>query len=299
MVPISVVSSETGIAKEVLRKWEDRYGFPMPQRDALGNRMYPLEQVSRLKLIKTLLDRGLRPGTVVPLDEAQLSELLPAQPAPVAGAAQENGDQLIDLLLRRDPNRLHESLRAELTRVGLESFVLTSLPRLTASVGNAWATGRIEVHDEHLYTEIVQGLIREALQHAFDPLGSPRVLLTTVPGELHMLGNLMVEVALTLQGARCISLGAQSPLPDIASAVRAYHTQIVGLSFSTSFPKKSIVPILRQLRSQLDGETQLWAGGAGVVGLDKVPRGVRLFQTLDAACDAIQEWRKRHALSPR
>ena len=38
-VPISVVSEETGIAKEVLRKWEDRYGFPIPGRDAADKRV--------------------------------------------------------------------------------------------------------------------------------------------------------------------------------------------------------------------------------------------------------------------
>ncbi|WP_084676878.1 MerR family transcriptional regulator [Massilia niastensis] len=298
MVSISVVSGETGIAKEVLRKWEDRYGFPMPDRDDAGNRMYSVEQVSRIKLIKLLLDAGLRPGMVVPLDEAQLHELIKKKRTPVVTGAGEEGRQLIDLLLKRDPNQLRENLRSALTRLGLEGFVLNLLPRLNNEVGNAWAAGTIEIHDEHLYTETVQALIREALPHALNPLGWPRILLTTVPGELHTLGTLMVEAALTVSGARCISLGAQSPLPEIASAAKAYGTHIVGLSFSASFPKKNISPMLRQLRLQLEHGIQLWVGGAGVVGLDKVPRGVRIFSTLEEASNAMQEGRQRHAFAP-
>lgn len=295
MVPISVVSDETGIAKEVLRKWETRYGFPLPARDTAGNRVYSGEQVNRLKLIKRLLDAGLRPGSVVPLDEAQLGELIGMQRGDAGGGGGEDCEHPIDLLRKKDPEQLRAHMQAEMARLGLENFVLDLLPRLNIRIGEAWADGTIEVHDEHLYTEMVQALLREALQRVYDPLGSPRVLLTTVPGELHMLGNLMVEAALTLAGARCISLGAQSPLVDIAAAARAYGTGIVGLSFSASFPRKSIAPLLRQLRLQLQGDVQLWAGGAGLAGIEKVPRGVRIFRTLHEARGAIQEFRPRKA----
>lgn len=40
-------------------------------------------------------------------------------------------------------------------------------------------------------------------------------------------------------------------------------------------PKKTIRSPLRELRLQLKAEIQLWAAGAGVLGLDKLPRGVR------------------------
>jgi len=51
-----------------LRIWERRYGFPAPLRDAAGERVYPAEQVQRLRLLKRLLDSGHRPGRVVPAD---------------------------------------------------------------------------------------------------------------------------------------------------------------------------------------------------------------------------------------
>ena len=45
------------------------------------------------------------------------------------------------------------------------------------------------------------------------------MLLTTPPNEPHAMGLLMVEAVLSLEGAQCISLGTQMPLPDIAQIV--------------------------------------------------------------------------------
>jgi len=41
LLSISAVERETGLSKDVLRKWESRYGFPSPERDAVGERAYP------------------------------------------------------------------------------------------------------------------------------------------------------------------------------------------------------------------------------------------------------------------
>ena len=67
---IRAVEHETGLSKDVLRKWEQRYGFPSPLRDGAGERLYPADQVARLRLIKRLMDSGMRPSRVVaqPLD---------------------------------------------------------------------------------------------------------------------------------------------------------------------------------------------------------------------------------------
>ena len=59
----------TGLRREQLYMWQRRYGFPAPLRDSFGDRVYPPDQVARLKLIKQLLSEGWRAGAVVPLAE--------------------------------------------------------------------------------------------------------------------------------------------------------------------------------------------------------------------------------------
>ena len=74
--PISLVERDTGITKDTLRIWERRYGFPLPERNEKGERLYPDEQVARLVTIRKLLDHGMRPGKVVPLGETELQRYL-------------------------------------------------------------------------------------------------------------------------------------------------------------------------------------------------------------------------------
>ena len=64
----------------------------------------------------------------------------------------------------------------------------------------------------------------------------PRVVLTTVPEEQHVLGLLMSECLLTLEGAACIPLGTQTPLADIVRAASAHAADVVAPSFPRPSP---------------------------------------------------------------
>ena len=66
----------TGLRREQLYMWQRRYGFPNPARDGFGDRVYPPDQVARLKVIKQLLSEGWRAGAVVPLAESALQSML-------------------------------------------------------------------------------------------------------------------------------------------------------------------------------------------------------------------------------
>jgi len=79
---IASVERDTGLSKDTLRVWERRYGFPLPLRDHLGERAYPIEQVEKLRMIKRLLDAGHRPGRIVMLGVDELQRLVQSVPGP-------------------------------------------------------------------------------------------------------------------------------------------------------------------------------------------------------------------------
>ena len=87
---IAAVERETGLSKDVLRVWERRYGFPAPSRDDHGERIYPAEQVERLRLVKRLMDAGHRPGKLLATPTEELNALAPRRPEP-PGAASSAG----------------------------------------------------------------------------------------------------------------------------------------------------------------------------------------------------------------
>jgi methanogenic corrinoid protein MtbC1 len=121
---------------------------------------------------------------------------------------------------------------------------------------------------EHLYSDMLQGVMRDAIQAATGQPGhtaaSPRVPLTMVPQERHGLGLLMAEAVLALEGVHCVSLGVQTPLGEIAEAARAQRADIVALSFSGVGSTCAAVDHINELRSRLGERAEVWAGGAGV-----------------------------------
>jgi methylmalonyl-CoA mutase cobalamin-binding subunit len=292
---ISATERETGLGKDTLRVWERRYGFPQPGRDANGERLYPAGQVDRLRLIKRLMDQGHRPGRLMAASEDELHALC----APSAGPARQDADkgampgQLLALVKSHDVRRLRSALHQAMLRQGLQDFLLRTLAPLNHAVGEAWMSGEVEVFEEHLYTEQVQALLRQAIATLPADAGAPRILLTTLPEEQHGLGLLMAEALLALDGAACVSLGTQTPLFDIALAARSQQADVVALSLSIACPARQAAPQLAQLRSLLPQDTELWAGGAGA-GKLAAHQGIRLMAALPDALAALGAWRARH-----
>jgi MerR family transcriptional regulator, light-induced transcriptional regulator len=87
---ISDVEQQLGLSKDTLRIWERRYGFPVPERDAKGNRVYPRTQVERLKRIKRMVDSGYRPSRVIASELALARSPSPAAKTKVAAPARHD-----------------------------------------------------------------------------------------------------------------------------------------------------------------------------------------------------------------
>jgi DNA-binding transcriptional MerR regulator/methylmalonyl-CoA mutase cobalamin-binding subunit len=290
---ISAVERDTGLSKDTLRMWERRYGFPEPQRDAHGERVYPLEQVAKLRLIKRLMDRGHRPGKLM---LHTLDDLV------ALGSLHEGGREAsleLEIFLRlikaHQLPELRRHLSQTLMKQGLQQFVLGTVAPLNLAVGEAWMRGEIAVFEEHLYTEQIQGLLRNAVS-SIQPQGrAPRVLLTSLPHESHGLGLLMVEALLVMEGAACVSLGTETPCSDIVRAAVAHRVDIVALSFSSAFGEKAAVAGLEELRTLLPSSIVIWAGGASVERMRRPIAGVDLVGTLDGVIDRVKDWRALHA----
>jgi len=294
---IAAVERDTGLSKDVLRMWERRYGFPVPDRDANGERSYPAEQVDRLRLIKRLMDMGHRPGKLIATPTDELGALAPRRAAPRPAGEETNGDELADLLAlikRHDAPGYQQAMQQRLARQGLQRFVQDTVAPLTHRVGESWEDGSFEVFEEHLFTELTKRLLRQAIAALPGGPRGPRILLTSVPDELHVLGLLMAEALFALEGADCIPLGAQMPLLEIARAASAHRADIVALSFSVAFPQRQIPGLLQQLRQVLPDGTGLWVGGGGILRSNAI-EGIRMLGNFDAAIAALAEWRAAHA----
>ncbi len=310
LLNIAAVERDTRIGKDTLRAWERRYGFPQPQRDRHDERLYPPEQVERLRVIKRLLDAGHRPGRVVALELDELQRL----GGPVGGATVRRGNagmaydlaadapdsetaQLVQILRSHEPSHLRRALRQSLLRVGLARFVTDVAVPLVQAVGQIWARGELQIFEEHLCSEVLENTLRAALASVPEPtpLSAPRVLLSTFPGETHSLALVMAEALFSVESCACMNLGRQTPLQDLALAARACRADIVALSFSAAGQPGQVADALGELRTLLPASVEIWAGCPHAAlhrrGLD----GVLLLGGLGQITEQVGRWRQGRA----
>jgi methanogenic corrinoid protein MtbC1 len=288
---IAGVERETGIGKDALRVWEKRYGFPVPERDEREERLYPQDQVERLRLIKRLLDSGMRPVKVVGLEVPELNALLNQMPDDTA----QHGADLpgfVELIKGHQATALRVALARALLQQGMEEFLSKTITPLNRLVGEAWMRGELRVFEEHLYSEQITHVLRDAIAMLRHPGDTPNILMTTLPGEEHTLGLLMAEATLSLGGAHCIMLGAQTPIQEIVLAAKAHQVDIVVLSFSSTIPVVQVKSGLQLAREALPKKVAVWAGGAGVARLRGPVDGVELMGPLSDLTEALISWRE-------
>jgi DNA-binding transcriptional MerR regulator/methylmalonyl-CoA mutase cobalamin-binding subunit len=300
-VNIAAVERDTGLSKDTLRVWERRYGFPAPRRDATGQRVYTADDVEKLRVAKRLLDHGYRPGKILGFTAERMLQMADAAtPRPDARNDPQREGPVVELLLGLIQTHRVEELRRQLgqslLRLGLGRFIAEVVAPLNARIGDAWSRGRLEIFEEHLYSECIQGILRNAIggipRPGIDPV---RVMLTTFPRESHGLGLLMAEAFFALEGCACISLGVQTPVPDIVRAAIIKKVDIVALSFSDAINANQAGEGIAQLRALLPESMEVWVGGSCPVPERRLQDGVERLRLLTDVGPALARWRKRRA----
>ena len=133
-----MVERGTGIGRVRLRVWERRHGFPGPERNAKGERSYPEEQLQRPQRTRRLLDRGMRPGKLLPESSEQLNKTVGA----VLDAVRSADDGQVEVLLRR-----------QCEKRSMQRFVLETAIPLLQSVRELCISGKLQIYQKHFLPE--------------------------------------------------------------------------------------------------------------------------------------------------
>jgi methanogenic corrinoid protein MtbC1 len=258
-------------------------------RNQRSERLYTDQQLNRLRLLKQLVDSGLRPGKVIHLDEQELRRLTCDPVDTAAGPA--DAEALLKILTLGPRHELRDRLKALLAKLGLRSFVTDVVAPLNHAVGEAWFNGKIGIFDEHFYSEQVRRVLISEMDSLPAGTDNLRVLLTTLPGEPHSIGLLMVACMLCLEGAQVLLLDVQTPLDEIVRGAVESNCRIVGISFSGLMGRRAIASQLVKLCKLMPAGITVWAGGSGVGSLTFLQGNLRLFTDLNQIPEAIQTLR--------
>jgi len=292
MLGIGALSRASGVPVETLRTWERRYGFPSPERKPSGHRLYAVSCVPRLRRISEALARGVRAAQAVGATDEGLTSLLRAygqggaSPAPAAVSA--DLPDLLAAVRRYDALGLGRALLGAWGRLGPLEFVRGCVAPLVIAVGAGWASGELEIRHEHFFSERLGDLLR-VLRLPFEERASgPLVLLTTLPGESHVLGLHMAALLMAAAGCRVLLLGAQTPSDQLVALAEDTAARAVGLSVSSATASAATTRRIGRLRRALPARTGLLVGGEGAPARER-----NVVRMTDPG--QVDEWARRMA----
>lgn len=273
LLSIGDICSETGLSADVVRVWERRYGFPVPVRLPSGHRRYRPEDLHHLRLMAEAVAQGHRPSQMARTGEAALKRLLIPKDNPRV-------ECLFEAVTAMDTDRMRGLLRESIELMGWKPFLQQVVAPLLDRVGMAWAEGAIDIHHEHLVTEVLEDLLRQLRLDCRPVTGKGSVLLSTLPGERHRLGLLMAALAYASLGVRTELLGVDLPVASIAQAARALKVETVAVSLSIQSSGETTRRLLMDLKDRLPAGCRLLIGGQGAVRTRKID-GVERMSGLD------------------
>ena len=220
-----------------------------------------------------LLARGLRPGKLLTLEDAQLAALHLELTA--VGPAFDGLEAWVGWVRDFRRPELASALAEAGRRLPLLEFLSERVTPLLAEIGTRWADGRLDVRHEHFATRLVADRLALLRAGFGDPASAEPVILASLPGERHGLGLEVLSVLAAREGVEHVALGVDVPLPEIAIAAAESGATAVAISVSLAGGGPASLRGLRELREILERQLELIVGGAGMLG--RGPRGVHVL----------------------
>ena len=229
---IQQVAEMTGLSKQVIRKWEDRYGIITPQRLDNGYRIYSPEEVTLLKKIIKLTEAGhsvKQAATLVqqqPEESAEKSEEFTNQTNYFLFALEEAGVVADDKKIMHLLEQAHHLFGLEAT---MEHIIVPFLRR----IGELWCEKKWGEYQEAVSSQTIRDFLANLRRRFYIPENAPLIVGSCLPNERHEIPMQLILVQCMLRGYRTLMLGPAPAPTAIESTVRLTNPAIVLLTAST------------------------------------------------------------------
>jgi DNA-binding transcriptional MerR regulator/methylmalonyl-CoA mutase cobalamin-binding subunit len=299
MYTIKEAAARSGVTIPLLRAWERRYGVVVPTRTLSGYRVYNETDLARLRAMRQLVDDGWSPSNAAAAVREGRASLEPTRPihAEPAPDATDHIEAFIDAATRLDAVEIERILDQMLAEGTFETVADRHLMPVLVALGEAWASGRIDVGVEHAASHAVQRRLSAAFQAAGNPVDADRgVLVGLPPGARHELGALAFGVAARRAGLPVLYLGPDLPVTDWVATARRTRARAAVIGALTPADGESAARVAKALHDD-DSKMVVAIGGQWaaetVAGLDDwrgrrpiaLPDGLR--EAVSALTDAL------------
>lgn len=261
----AAVVKRTGVPAVTFRAWERRYGFPKPDRDTGGQRLYSEREITAIAWLAAQTARGVaisravamvRGGharTVEPIEGARM-----AVPRSYATVRRD----LADALLVLDASRAERILSEAFGLFPIEDVCLEVLEPVLVDVGDRWHAGDLSVAEEHYVSSFVRARLFSLIRtYEATDLRGPLILTACAPNEWHEVGILLVSLFLARRGYVVRYLGPNLPLDGLSRLAMRHRPAVVVLSAQSAETARALTAANQVLEQGTGHAPRLLLGG--------------------------------------
>lgn len=255
---IQQIADLTGLSKQLIRKWEDRYQIIQPKRLPNGYRVYTNSELQILTAISELTNSGLTVSQAIErYTKKQLTnkqnETLSIHQALIRAGTIGDEQQLLHLL-----EYAHH-------KFGVEKLLEQIVVPFLQEVGQLWCERAWGEYQEAISSQTVRDFLANIRRHYFVQADAPLVLGSCLPGERHEIPMQILLIQCMLRGYQTMMLGP-SPAPTaIQSTIALKKPKMVLLTGSTqiAFTEQAQSIHMLEKLAQAHENIQFYIGGAG------------------------------------
>jgi methanogenic corrinoid protein MtbC1 len=132
----------------------------------------------------------------------------------------------------------------------LKSIYINIFERTLVEIGTLWNSSRIDVFQEHYFTEATQMIMSQvnALRPRSESKDYAMISLST-GGELHNIGIRMVTDFMAMDGWKTYFLGSNVPSESLIKAADYYHADVIAISCTMSYHVNSVLSLIKTIHS--------------------------------------------------
>ncbi|GEK33370.1 MerR family transcriptional regulator [Kurthia sibirica] len=263
---IGQVADITGLSKDTIRKWEQRYQFMTPERLENGYREYEQEHIDLLLQIQKYIREGMTTKLAVSMalntqkkmDNLQKSDVLPLQNNSFFIKLLEAGNVFDEVEITRILTRAHQEL-------GLKSFLREVIVPFLQEVGERWESKQWFEHQEKVSSAAVRDYLAHIRRSYPQSAEAPLVLGACLPGEFHEIPLQILLLETLLAGYQTFLIGSSPTLDTIKVLVKKLQPSTVLLSATTDKIMRDSSDVLKELDEFAEQQqmSKFFIGGSG------------------------------------
>lgn len=264
---IKQVSEVTGLSKQVIRKWEERYHIIEPKRLDNGHRIYMEQDIQKLLKIRQLSEQGYSIKQAVTLVQSHEIELeTPQIESPsISNEMNDYFFQLIEKGTHCNELEMNRILHQAYSDLGLSKFLSSVVIPFLKEIGTRWEKQEWTEYQESVSSMIVRDYLTYIRRNYPYKEDAPLLMGACLPGEYHEVPLQILLLQGMLNGWKSFLVGNSPALGSIESLVTHFQPRIVLLSAITTAPFQQYPTLLDQLDefAANNPSIQFYLGGPG------------------------------------